>query len=190
MIFDNPLGYSQVEHEQRLSLLPQWRRDYALSFHRLIDRINCCEAYLLLKRGLFENYGIDCNPLFTYDVNGKPYLKEYPDICFSISHCNNGVLCVIADEPVGCDIEDIPQNIDDLLYNNCFCPSEQMIIHDSDKPEVDYTKIWTMKEAALKATGEGLSCDLRYLLQTMPYKEYKYESKICEQKGYVLTICL
>lgn len=189
LIFNKPQRYSQAELEHKLLLLPQWRRDYALSFRRLIDRINCCEAYLLLKRGLLENYGIDSNPFLAYEVNGKPYLKDYPGIDFCISHCNNGVLCVIADEPVGCDIEDIPQNIDDLLYNNCFCPSEQMLIHDSEKPEVEYTKLWTMKEAALKLTGDGLSCDLQFLLQTMPHKEYKYESKICEQMGYVFTIC-
>jgi len=189
LIFDNAKKLSTDEFERRLFLLPTWRRDYALSFHHLIDRINCCEAYLLLKFGLFDNYGIDTNPSFVYDANGKPHLKNFPDIYFNISHCNNGVICVLADEPVGCDIEDIPQEIDDLLVSNCFCMSEQTSIRSSEKPEVEFTKLWTIKESALKLSGEGLSCDLRYLNQTSPYNTFHYESKICEQKGYVFSVC-
>ena len=39
--------------------------------------------------------------------NGKPYIKNYPDYHFNISHSNGAVAIAFSDYPVGVDIEKI-----------------------------------------------------------------------------------
>ena len=78
-----------------------------MSYRFLIDQVLCAKAYILLKNGLRETYGITENPAFEYVKHEKPVLRDYPDIHFNLSHCKHGVLCVIDDKPIGCDIEEI-----------------------------------------------------------------------------------
>jgi len=40
-----------------------------------------------------------------YGDYGKPYLMDWPEIHFSISHCKKGCGVMVADHPVGMDLE-------------------------------------------------------------------------------------
>ena len=64
-IFDNPAAVSEQMLKDEMLELPLWRLRKVRSFKFLIDRVLCTEAYLLLKRGLKEGYGIDCTPELT-----------------------------------------------------------------------------------------------------------------------------
>ena len=39
--------------------------------------------------------------------HGKPYLQDYPEVHFNLSHAGNRVMCVVSPEPAGCDIEGV-----------------------------------------------------------------------------------
>ena len=63
----------------------------------------------LLRRALRERYGIECRegrpPELVEGAHGKPYLKEYPQIHFNISHCMGLAVLAIGDCTVGIDAE-------------------------------------------------------------------------------------
>lgn len=110
-VFDHPQDVTQEELQQDLLLLPEWRRQNASSYRFLIDQVLCAKAYLLLKNGLKEVYDITGNPVFEYVKHEKPVLRDYPDIHFNLSHCRRGIMCVIDDMPIGCDIEEIESTL-------------------------------------------------------------------------------
>ena len=60
---------------------------------------------LLLARGL-EQMGIrEQTAGLEYRKNGKPYLKDYPELYFNLSHSGTMAMAVFADTEAGCDIE-------------------------------------------------------------------------------------
>lgn len=130
--------------------LPKWRLEKALSYHFLIDKVLCTKAFLLLQDGLRELYGISEGLEFEYLDDGKPVLKNYPNIHFNLSHCKKGVLCVIDDKPVGCDIEAIAERLDVELTNYIFDRQTVQDILRAPNPCLEFTKQWTLLEAVYK----------------------------------------
>ena len=53
--------------------------------------------------------------LLAKEENGKPYIKDRPDIHFNISHCSGLVVCAFADKPVGIDAEMVKPVRDPLI---------------------------------------------------------------------------
>ena len=83
-----------------------------------------------------------------YSERGKPYTKKFP---ISISHSGEFVLVGIHNGDIGVDIEVI-KSFDKRIITRYFTRNEQEYI----KTPADFFKIWTVKEAYLKLTGEGL----------------------------------
>lgn len=180
---------SATEMEDALSCLPEWRREKALSFRFDIDRMLCAKSYLLLKKGLCEDFGFIGNPAFSYSEHGKPFLKERKDIHFNLSHCHHGVLCVIGKGPVGCDIEDVQKEIDIDVANFCFSRIEVDAMLASSNPGIEFVKMWTQKEAVLKLLGSGLIDDMKTLLSTDFLQKIDLRTEVNGQDGYVSTVC-
>ena len=188
-VFEQPQKVTQNELNNDLLLLPQWRRDKALSYRFLIDQVLCTKAYLLLKRGLKTVYGIEDNPKFEYIMHDKPVLSDYPDIFFNLSHCKKGVLCVIDDKPIGCDIEEIEEKLDINLCHFCYNDGEEAQILSAADPCVEFTKWWTKKEAALKLTGEGINDNLPSLFSADYVGNLVFDTTVRKDSGYVYTVC-
>ena len=188
-VFDHPQDVTQEELNQYLLLLPQWRRMKVLSYRFLIDKVLCAKAYLLLKQGLKSIYGINDNPRFNYVMHEKPVLSDYPDIHFNLSHCRRGVMCVIDNHPIGCDIEEIEEKLDIDLCHFCYNDSEVEAIVSSDDPCIEFTKLWTKKEATLKLTGEGINDDLPSLFNQETHERLMFNTIVQKDKGFVYTVC-
>jgi 4'-phosphopantetheinyl transferase len=100
--------------------------------------------------------------LFSYSSKGKPAIANaYPagELCFNVSHSHQMALYAIAlNRPVGIDLEYI-RSIDAVaLAQRFFLPSEAAMIQsltEADQHQA-FFKVWTQKEAYLKATGDGL----------------------------------
>jgi len=189
LLFDHPNIVTQQELRNDLLLLPQWRQRKVLSYHFLIDRVLCAKAYLLLKQGLHDFYGISGNPDFEYLAHGKPVLKDFPDIHFNLSHCRKGVLCVIDEKPVGCDIEEIVPSIEPGLSGLCLNAEEIAAVATAENPCIEFTKLWTQKEAVLKLTGEGINDDLPSLFTPDTLKNLSLHTEVCQSKGFVYSVC-
>ena len=82
-------------------------------------------------------------PEFSYGEHGKPFLKNYPDWHFNISHCKNAVCCVLSRENVGIDIEEIKRCVDDrgcVLFKTYRNGEEHFVI--ITMMDSDFLYIW------------------------------------------------
>ena len=86
---------------------------------------------------------------------GKPYFVEGP-WHFSISHTKDHVFCALSDEPVGIDAEEKERKIDLRLAEKILSPSEKVRFEGSADKRAALLRLWVLKEAAAKLTGEGL----------------------------------
>lgn len=188
-LYDRISTVSVEELRNDLLLLPAWRREKALSFRHFADQVQSVKAYLLLMRILRQQYDISGMLQFSYGPYGKPFLLDYPDIHFSLSHCRKAVLCVVGDEPVGGDVEEIPEALDQDVLNLCFDENEQSHILLSPKPCVRFAEEWTRKEALLKMVGCGLVDDLPGVMRSSWASHAGIDTFACTEKGYAYSIC-
>lgn len=167
-----------------LPLLSEQRREQCLRFKHELGRKQCALAYLLLCEGLRKEYGITEKPLFEYGEHGKPALVGLPHVYFNLSHCKEAVVCMIDRQPVGVDVESIGR-FKESLARYVMNDDELQLIHESDELEVAFTRLWTMKEAVLKLSGEGLCNDVKNVLSGF---SGQMETTVNKTKGYVYTI--
>ena len=168
-----------------LQSIPEQRRLYALRYQQERDRRLSVKAYLLLCQGLREKYGICEMPLFNYTQNGKPLLQGYPNIHFNISHCNHAVICVIDNHPIGVDIESIKEYDAELLPHTMNLEEQEQIRHAAN-PAIEFTRLWTMKEAVLKLTGKGIT---NTLTQILCNNSCTITTRLSPSKQYIYSIC-
>lgn len=92
--------------------------------------------------------------------NGKPLLESpWNQLHFNLSHCSDlGVVALCGDGPVGIDLESRARGEDLLECEAMFCHPSEIESLPRGKPAraVQLLKIWTAKEAVLKALGTGL----------------------------------
>ena len=154
------------DFEASLPLLSDQRREQALKFKHEQGRKTCAVAYLLLCEGLRKEYGITEKPVFEYGEHGKPSIVGHPEICFNISHCREAVLCALSDKPIGVDIESIREYKDTLVHYTMNDSEIEEILH-SPNPAETFIRFWTMKEAVLKLSGEGIRNDMKTVLDNI-----------------------
>jgi 4'-phosphopantetheinyl transferase len=99
------------------------------------------------------------DPIFDTDKYGKPFLKNYPDIYFNLSHSEKYVACAVSDSPVGVDIEYI-NDIDLNVAENYFFKSEYEYILNSTDQKKAFFQLWVLKESYMKMTGLGFRLPL------------------------------
>lgn len=188
-LFERPdlVSAEQLETEL-LPLLPEWRRMQALQFKHSLGQVLCAKAFLLLQEGLRNDYGYNGSITFDYIANGKPVLRERPDIHFSLSHCKEGILCVIDDQPVGCDIESVERNVSQSLISYCCNEKEQAEITNAIRPEEEFIKLWTRKEAIIKLSGEGITSNLKDLMTSEVLRNTKIITNYNPETGLVYSI--
>jgi 4'-phosphopantetheinyl transferase len=98
---------------------------------------------------------------FNFNEFGKPLLSNNPEISFNLSHSENLALYIFThNRKVGIDLEKIGELTDiDGLSRLCFSDHEKKWFNKfspAEKKELFY-KIWTCKEAYIKAIGKGFS---------------------------------
>ena len=133
-----------------------------------------------LKRRFVGDYYID--------KHGKPLSNN---VFFNISHSHGVVVIAINDEyPIGVDIEKA-RKADQKLINYVCNQTELEYI----KTELDFYKIWTTKEALLKAIGTGINTKMKdvpglFLYQKQEYLNKTFISKTTIFEDYVITLVL
>lgn len=158
---DYDLITSEIE-QQLLDKLPPKRREKALRFKPKDGRLSCIIGYLLFLYGYKNLYHKKDLPDFAITENFKPYLSEERDIHFNISHCKGAACCIFSDEPVGIDIQELRHGKMDAMLRVC-SEDEQATIRNSDDPPMEFCRIWSIKEAISKQSGEGIFRDIRNL---------------------------
>lgn len=111
----------------------------------------------LARDVIAKKFNIDKKDVrFRAEKGGKPY-AEGLDIHFSISHSGTIALCVIADVPVGIDIEKV-RDVDLSVAKKHFAPDEQdYVLEKMSLSRQRFFEVWTRKEAYVKMIGKGIS---------------------------------
>ena len=142
------------------SLFRKNKIDSLLSFK---DKKLSLGVDVLLKRLLIENgiYSQKEIPHIRTSERGKPFFDKTENLFFSLSHSENMAMCAISDSLIGCDIEKITFSREDCLsiakqfYNEheYHCINT---LNDEDS-QIEFYKIWTLKEAYAKCYDLSLS---------------------------------
>lgn len=178
---------SEKTLQEAINALPEWRKEQTMRFKHQRGRIECAFSYLLLCDALRER-GILEPPTFIYGKegqDGKPSLAEHPNLFFNLSHCKHAVACALADHPVGIDIEAMGR-YSERLAKYTMNEEECAEIEEAEDKDVAFTRLWTMKEATMKLTGEGIGTNVREVLKHSSNIIYKTQVNL--EKGYVVTL--
>ena len=143
--------------------LPEFRQKKCAAYLNPADKKACILSYLLLESGLREQYKITREIAFIYNKNGKPYLQDFPDIFFNISHCKNNAVCVISDYEIGVDIQDIRLFDIDIARRVC-SEKELKRLAESDNSDKLFCRMWTEKESYAKSFGGSVADIFKYNL--------------------------
>ena len=121
-------------------------------------------AHALLGRLLIRYTGIDRAPEIVRGDRGKPYAPTLAGIDFNLSHARDHVLIAIArNQPLGVDLERIDRKIEiEDIARRYFSSAEADAIEALPVAIrlAAFLRLWTCKEAVLKALGVGLSFGL------------------------------
>ena len=104
---------------------------------------------------LYREYTGEGMPGITVTDRGKPCFVE-GGLHFSISHTKRHVFCVLSDKPVGIDAEEEDRDIDLRLAEKILSARERSRYEQAGDKRRALLKLWVLKEAAAKLTGEGL----------------------------------
>lgn len=187
-------GPSQINEEFNglyLSCLGSSELKKYQAFHFQKDKNLYLLAHVMVR--LVLSHYLNCSPQsleFVVNAYGKPTLKKpLSEISFNLSHSKNAVALAVCNNDkldLGIDIECQERNGQILsMATHFFSKSEAALL--LEKPEEMQTetffKLWTLKEAYIKAIGKGLSIDLESfsfssLKQGIKISHYKSEEQL------------
>ncbi|MBQ0075387.1 MAG: 4'-phosphopantetheinyl transferase superfamily protein [Prevotella sp.] len=183
-----------------ISSLPEWRREKAMLFKFLNGKRECAMSYSLLCDILREDFDIPLQPSFVEGEHGKPVMHFSADmpsssdeenvkkLSFNMSHCKHAVACVVSDEgEVGIDVECLGR-YKQQLAEYCMSEEELLSIDDAEDSDLQFTLLWTKKEALLKYTGEGITDDLKNCLTSARSEGVDILSGYNKEKGYAWSL--
>ncbi len=159
------LDWSERELDRGYCLLNKKEQQQADRFLVSHARDQYIASHATLRQLLSAYEDVPTEALeFGAGEHGKPYLKGNSDLEFNLSHTRGRALIGLTRAgPIGVDIEHHRPGIEiGALAQRFFAPIEYqqlMQSQESDRFLVFY-RIWTRKEAFIKATGQGLSFGL------------------------------
>lgn len=141
--------------EECLKWFPREQAERIEGFSNLSRKIETAASYSLLVEMLRSNGLLKELPSIEYAEGGKPYIKNYPELHFNLSHCRRYVAVAIHNSPVGVDIE-CRRKVSQSLIKKVCSEDEQHLIAASQEPDMEFLRLWTRKESYLKYTGTGI----------------------------------
>lgn len=128
-------GQHEAAHRLLQECLPQYAREYGISVS-------------------------EAPPMLTFGEMGKPVFRDYPQICFNLSHCTGLAVCLFSETECGVDCESIRKYKPRTAQRVC-TPQENAALEAAEDPDILFTRLWTLKESYVKAIGIGISYPLR-----------------------------
>ena len=154
------------------AVIAEWRacldvaeQSHADRFHFHEDRSTYIAAHWLIRTALSSVGGVPPSDWrFVIEKLGKPRIDPThgrPELRFNLSHTRGFVACAVCtDSEIGIDVEALGPRLAGIdIAKQFFSPSEVAILRSAAKDQRAnmFFRFWTLKEAFIKATGEGLS---------------------------------
>lgn len=175
-------------------------RARAARFHAPGDRRRFVAARGSLRALLAQSLGVEPARInLVYTPEGKPVLAGTQTLHFNLSHSDAlALLAVSPRRAVGIDVERLRTDFEpDPLAQRLFAPSECEALSRVPLGEQHraFLRLWTLKEAYLKAVGTGLNTPLNRFAVSLddltirpaaPYRLYPLDPA----PGYVAALAL
>jgi 4'-phosphopantetheinyl transferase len=100
---------------------------------------------------------------FEYGINEKPYINNEAGLHFNLSHSGDWALLAIANSEIGVDTELIKYDFDYKDIMDGYFGEDEINYINEDRSAERFFLLWTRKEAQIKATGKGLSDDIKLI---------------------------
>lgn len=173
-----PLDEFIARQEEILTLVPKERRERFLRFRRAEDRQRSLIGELLVRSVVSSRLGVANDQIqFEKGEHGKPSLRTFRDIHFSISHSGEWVVNAFSESVIGVDIQQMEMRSLDVA-RRFFTDEEYGLIlaePEQDRLSIFY-ELWTLKESYLKAVGSGIAGSLRSFTMREGNGEFYAES--------------
>ena len=166
---------------------------------------------VLVKTVLADKLGISPHEVtLLLHPNGKPFVQGSKAVYFNLTHSADVIILAVTEEgEIGVDIEQVDREFEWMRVDSVLDLSEiewikEKELTDSSSVFQRFFQIWTLKEAYIKCTGEGMSRHLKKLnFHVLPEpiqfldlthnaqktEEYYFESYIYES-NFIFSICL
>lgn len=192
-----------ISEEDFKNIMDKINSDKREKIHKFIfikDKIRALVSEILLRTIFIKDFGLsDKNIEISRNEYGKPYLQEYEEFNFNISHSGDFVVCAIDSNPIGVDIEQITDIDFKSIMKSFFQEDDIEFVLSGDESQQlhRFYDIWTLKESYIKAEGKGLSIPLRSfgfkindgcIKLVNGAKEYSFKS-FDGVKGYKMAVC-
>lgn len=148
----------------QLPIAEDWGMLYAASLNGVPKKEHHEAAHRLLQETLpvyaaYRNLP-SMDTAMDFGKMGKPYFPAHPDVHFNLSHCEGLAVCLYSAYECGADCENIRKCKQRTAER--VCSAEELAVLDKAQDK-DYlfTRLWTLKEAYVKAIGIGISYPLR-----------------------------
>ncbi|MDY6330802.1 MAG: 4'-phosphopantetheinyl transferase superfamily protein [Fibrobacter sp.] len=161
-IFTGTESFTEIDLAGLWPLLSDQRAKKVDKYRYFKDRKLSALAYILLRYALIEEKGIDEKVEFEIGPYGKPFIKGMPELQFNLSHSAEGIVCGLANSPVGVDIADIDASNLDCM-KSAMHPCEQHAIKNSNDKARTFARFWSMKESFFKYIGTGIDGSIKSL---------------------------
>lgn len=142
--------------------MPQERREKINRCKMTADKRRSLGAGALLEYAR-KHFGINGKTELAYTELDKPYFPDLPNVHFNLSHSGDMVMCIIATNEVGCDIEQISEKANMEIARRFFFCDEYLALQNTKSREEQldvFFSLWTLKESFIKCVGAGLSLPL------------------------------
>ncbi len=196
------LGIEEDLFQKLMGLVSPERQARIKRFLRRVDAERCLVADVLIRSIVCRRFGIPNSEIeFGADSYGKPFLKDYSNFYFNLTHSGCWVACAVDSSPIGVDVEEI-QTIDFNIAKSYYFSEEYADF--IKKPEGDklefFFDLWTLKESYMKAAGKGFSIPLQSfcvkietdgirLLETRDEFNRCFFKQYDIDKGYKMAVC-
>jgi 4'-phosphopantetheinyl transferase len=168
-----PLDVSGSGWQTYSAELPDEEKERTRRYHYDADRLRFAKCRCLLRRIIADWKGIQpMQVTFRLGKNGKPFLCQSGGLQFNISHTHGSAIFAFCHEfEIGIDIEHIERDADfDGVALKVFTTMEQNMLRQLNGREKrrGFFRLWTAKEAFMKATGRGFSLDPSAIETSLP----------------------
>ena len=119
-------------------------------------------AEILLEKALYESFGTHKELDIKIGSHGKPSLINDPEIHYNLSHSGNYVVCALASDEVGVDLQKMKQ-LNLKLAKRYFAEEEVKWLFDlpAEKQQRGFFDLWAIKESYMKFTGKGFALPMK-----------------------------
>lgn len=199
--------FSTRQIEQNSDILSDEEIRTGRRFRHCDDRRRYWTAHIIVKRLASRKISDLSTPArieFIYNTHGKPEFKPVKQCSFNIAHSGQAVVVVLGTTArIGVDVEPLePSGGEDFeLPLDMLARSEQEHLKSLD-PAVrrnQFIRLWTLKEAYMKANGTGfgqglddfqLNCNLNRSDQVIETEADRFETRAVELGGRLYQISI